>query len=103
MCLCLAIMPVSAFARCHCVVAVLFGSVIVTGSEATQTCFCEHPAPRNPVVQSRRKVHAVLALSWGSCRGAAGPLWEVQALVRGAEVEVYPPGPVFCHKASCRW
>lgn len=55
MCLRLAIKSVLAFTRFRCVVAVGFGSVIVTGSEATQKCFCEISAPHNPVVQSRRK------------------------------------------------
>lgn len=52
MCLRLAIKSVSALTRLHSVVAVVFGSVIVTGSEATQKCFCEISAPHNPVVQS---------------------------------------------------
>lgn len=57
MCLRLAIKSVLAFTRFHCVVAVGFGSVIVTGSEATQKCFCEISAPHSPVVQNRRKPH----------------------------------------------
>lgn len=56
MCLRLAIKSVSAFTRFRCDVAVVFGRAIVTGSEATQKCFCEISAPYNPVVRSRRKV-----------------------------------------------
>lgn len=55
MCMRLAIKSVLAFTRFHCVVAAGFGSVIVTGSEATQKCFCEISAPHSPVVQNRRK------------------------------------------------
>lgn len=78
MCLCLAIKSVLAFTRSHCVVAVGFGSVIVTGSEATQKCFCEISAPREP--SGSRQEEAPHRPSLLQCRGAfaAWLLWPLQ-------------------------
>lgn len=74
MCLRLAIKSVSAFTRHHSVVAVVFGSVIVTGSEATQKCFCEISAPHNPVVQSGRKAPLPCSAEGNFWFGCCGPL-----------------------------
>ena len=90
MCLCLAIKSMSAFARFHCVVAVVFGSAIVTGSEATQKCFCEISAPHSPVVQSRRKVgpSPPCSLEGHLQFRCCGPFR--RTMVWGSEVEDYP-------------
>lgn len=104
MCLCLAIKSVLAFTRFHCVVAVIFGSVIVAGSEATQKCFCELSTPHSPVVQSRRKAHSsLLALSRGICSLAAVAPLEGPGLRVGEQrwVEVYLPGPASCLTEVC--
>ena len=100
MCLCLAIKSVSAFARFHCVVAVVFGSAIVTGSEATQKCFCEISAPHSPVVRSRRKVGPSLPCCGGA--SAVSLLWSLRkdhgVGARGGRLSLVS---LFCPKKSC--
>lgn len=96
MCLCLAIKSVSAFTCFACVVAVVFGSVMVTENEATQKCFCELSAPHSPVVKSRRKVGSSPSRSIEghlqlSCYG---PFRRARPGHGGAALEPYPPGPL---------
>ena len=100
-CLCLAIKSVSAFMCFHCIVAVVFGSVIVMGSEATQKCFCEISTPHNPVVQSRRQVgpSPTCSVEGHLQLSCCGPFR--RAVVWGLEVEAYPPVSVFCSQDSC--
>lgn len=87
----------------RCVVAVVFGSVIVTESEATQKCFCELSAPQSPGVQSRRKVGPSPPCS---AKGhlqlrCCGPFRRARPGHGGAAVEPDPPGPLFCLRESC--
>lgn len=87
----------SAFARFHCVVAVVFGSVIVMGSEGTQSAFVrfQFPTASGSEQEEGRSTPSLLSGSIVSL------LWSLQkGRGVGPEVEDYPGLTVLPQK-SC--